>query len=372
MDKIKSIHYLRGIAALIVVFFHFRGLLNGVYAQKDLGGILFGSGAFGVDLFFMISGFIISMSTQRMYSPVSFFIRRFFRIYPAFIFVFVVGMFTAYSNNPGSEIMKSLFFIHQDYSQPSPGFGYNMLGPAWTLTYEFYFYMLFMVAISISHKHRVALTSFMILTPIVLLQLYYNGGLSLSGLSAATPVITHGLYSTIRFISSPILVEFIIGMVLYEIYAVSKRLEIKYHESIFFVCIAIFLVFYFAQKNNEFGMHGFGIWALFLIIGCLSFDVSHAIKDNKALNFLGDISYSLYITHYLVMQLLNKYSPWFWVNTYGISKFILATTICICVAMLVYKFIELPFIRYGKSVDSIFRPQKAEKLQPHNGAELKN
>ena len=54
-NKILSIHQLRGIAALLVVLFHFRGYLNGIYAQKDLGYILFGAGAFGVDLFFMIS-----------------------------------------------------------------------------------------------------------------------------------------------------------------------------------------------------------------------------------------------------------------------------------------------------------------------------
>ncbi|RAY33797.1 acyltransferase, partial [Enterobacter kobei] len=91
MNKIQSIHLLRGMAALFVVLFHFRGYLNGVYAQKDLGTILFGSGAFGVDLFFMISGFIIALSTQSITSKTVFAIRRFFRIYPAFIVIFIIG-----------------------------------------------------------------------------------------------------------------------------------------------------------------------------------------------------------------------------------------------------------------------------------------
>ncbi len=48
MKKVKSIHYLRGIAALLVVAYHNKQYLNEVYAQKDLGDLLFISGGFGV------------------------------------------------------------------------------------------------------------------------------------------------------------------------------------------------------------------------------------------------------------------------------------------------------------------------------------
>lgn len=64
-EKVNSIHYLRGIAALMVVFYHLKARLNDVYAQENLGDLLFNSGAFGVDLFFVISGFIICYATDR-------------------------------------------------------------------------------------------------------------------------------------------------------------------------------------------------------------------------------------------------------------------------------------------------------------------
>lgn len=51
MHQIRSIHYLRGIAALLVVGFHCRGGLNNVYPIKNFGDMLFISGSFGVDLF---------------------------------------------------------------------------------------------------------------------------------------------------------------------------------------------------------------------------------------------------------------------------------------------------------------------------------
>ncbi|EJH5927203.1 acyltransferase family protein, partial [Escherichia coli] len=56
---VLSIHYLRGVAALFVVLFHLRSIIAGAYAQENLGDILFDYGYFGVDLFFMISGFVI-------------------------------------------------------------------------------------------------------------------------------------------------------------------------------------------------------------------------------------------------------------------------------------------------------------------------
>ena len=88
MKKVKSIHYLRGIAALLVVAYHNKQYLNEVYAQKDLGDLLFISGGFGVDLFFIISGFIIMLSSQKKEtnSPINFMIRRFsgFTLYFSF------------------------------------------------------------------------------------------------------------------------------------------------------------------------------------------------------------------------------------------------------------------------------------------------
>ncbi|MBM7202884.1 acyltransferase family protein, partial [Citrobacter freundii] len=65
MNKLNSIQFLRGFAAVFVVAFHFRVALNDVYAQTNLGDLLFSNGAFGVDLFFVISGFIIHYSTMR-------------------------------------------------------------------------------------------------------------------------------------------------------------------------------------------------------------------------------------------------------------------------------------------------------------------
>ncbi|MDH0356317.1 acyltransferase [Morganella sp. GD04133] len=352
MGKIISIHHLRGIAALSVVFFHFRGILNNTYAQKDLGTILFGSGAFGVDMFFMISGFIIALSTEKATSSLVFATRRFFRIYPAFIVIFLIGIFTVYKQYSGNELLKSMLFVHRDYGNTSPGFGFNILGPAWTLGYEIYFYFIFMISMAISWKYRLAITSVILASPIIILQFVFSGALSLAGNASPNIPIDNSFYAMLRFVGSPILIEFIIGMILFFIYK-NVNIKISKELSLFVLLISTlsFLSFYFNSKYSSFGMYGFGFWSLFLIVGFLFYDKFVGFKENIALNFMGNISYSIYLSHYIIIQILNKYRPEWWMSDAGISKFLSVTTLCILAAALLYVFIEKPFIKYGKKIE---------------------
>lgn len=140
---IKSIHYLRGLAALFVVFFHFRSYLNEPTASIKWGDLLFDQGALGVDLFFIISGFIICYATQKkpLRPLLDYSLKRVFRIYP----LMIVSLLSFYLLFGGSikELGRSLIPLHADYNQPGPFFGYNLLSPVWTLSYELLFYGMF-------------------------------------------------------------------------------------------------------------------------------------------------------------------------------------------------------------------------------------
>jgi len=78
-DMLYWLQVLRGMAAILVLLFHYRVFIDGVYGQKDLGSILFGNGYMGVDVFFFVSGFIITYSTKnpKNGNPTDFVIRRF-------------------------------------------------------------------------------------------------------------------------------------------------------------------------------------------------------------------------------------------------------------------------------------------------------
>lgn len=347
-------------AALFVVLFHFRGYLNGVYAQKDLGQILFGSGAFGVDLFFMISGFIIALSTQNVTSKTVFAIRRFFRIYPAFIVVFVIGVITVYRFDPTENLLRGLFFIHRDYSAASPGFGYNVLGPAWTLTYEIYFYSFFVVAMAISHKYRTIFASVLLISPVFILQMYFDGAISVKGDAAANVPADHYAYGLLRFMSSPMLVEFVVGMVFYELY---RRISFTASKGlatlILMASIVFFVTSYLRGNFNGFGIDKYGVMSAVLLFGFLFYDKSVGFVNNRILGYLADVSFSIYISHYLLINLTNFYKPEFFVATIGFSRFSLMLAITMAVGTIIHFYIERPFINIGKSIEKfIFSMEK--------------
>ena len=337
---------------MFVVLYHFKGYLNNVYVQRDLGQILFGSGGFGVDLFFMISGFIISLSTQNVTSKTVFAVRRFFRIYPAFIIVFVVGAVAVYRFDQSENLLRGFFFIHRDYSNASPGFGYNVLGPAWTLTYEIYFYTLFAVAMAISHKYRTAIASILLVTPIFILQLYFDGSISINGDAAASIPVGHHAYGFLRFISSPMLVEFVVGMFFYELY---KNISINTSKGvsmfILLVCVGFFATNYFSGHFNGFGMDKAGVISAVLLFGFLLYDKSVGFGENRLFGFLADVSFSVYISHYLFINIANFYKPEFIMTTNGVGRLLLMLTITMAAGTILHFYIEKPFIKLGKKIE---------------------
>jgi exopolysaccharide production protein ExoZ len=353
-NKIQSIHLLRGIAGISVVLFHFKGYLNGVYAQKDLGQILFGSGAFGVDLFFMISGFIIALSTQNVASKTVFAIRRFFRIYPAFIVVFVIGAITVYRFDPSENLFRGLFFIHRDYSVESPGFGYNVLGPAWTLTYEIYFYTLFAVAMSINHKYRTIFASVFLIAPVFILQMYFDGAISINGNAAANIPTDNYAYGLLRFMSSPMLVEFVVGMFFYELY---KNISIPVSRGIatfiLMASIGFFITNYLSGHFNGFGMNKAGVISAVILFGFLLYDKYVGFGENRFFGYLADVSFSIYISHYLLINLTNYYKPEFFVTTNGLGRLSLMLTLTMTAGTILHFYVERPFISIGKSMERI-------------------
>src|SRR5690625_5435152 len=114
---VLSVHYLRGLAALLVVCFHYRYYLNESFPVVDIGDILFSNGAYGVDLFFIISGFIICYSTERIekFPALSFAMKRFFRIYPL-LFVSLI-LFILFFDIEGHSLATSFVPLHADYER---------------------------------------------------------------------------------------------------------------------------------------------------------------------------------------------------------------------------------------------------------------
>lgn len=361
-----KIHYLRGIAALMVVLFHFRLTLNNVYSNPNLGTDLFQAGPSGVDIFFIISGFIIVVATQNKLAnkPLFFLARRALRIYPALLVCWFVGAISIYRKEPLLEILKSAIPINRDYNLPPPTFGFNLMGPPWTLTYEILFYLVFCAAIVLSHKHRALVASLIMLVSIAAINLIFNGSLGLSAETTLTIETSSQWSGLLKLLSSTYLVEFIVGMALASFY-LNKSIHIPKSIALPFsiICIGVFLTMFIYNYRPGFGPQGYGVWAGFLVTGLIVLEKAKTHTPKSAvLSYLGDISYSMYISHYIIIGILYRYDPPIWSSTAGVWKLVLAITITMLAASALHHYVEKPFIAFGKRLHSRAEPVTATKV----------
>lgn len=343
MGKIYSIQYLRGIACLLVVLLHIKSLMPVEYRN------LFSNGGIGVDIFFIISGFIIYYATTKKEESTGrvYFVKRFLRIYPLFFVVWLITSLLNYGSEPFLKIIRALFFIHNDYTVGAPGFGFNMIGPAWTLTFEVVFYLLFMASCLISHKYRGMLCIIMLIAIPAALQLYFNGSYSLSSYATANPPTDNPAFGLIRVLGCPIYMEFAVGIL---ISMIMKKIHVRVNSrplmvisfSGFIVCIILIMSFSISE-TQKFAL------ALSSFLCVLLIDFSHA-KEVKILSFLGDISYAMYLCHWMVIKTYITFYPKEWNSDSSTIKVTVILLLTIAISYLLHLLIEKPGIRLARKM----------------------
>ncbi|EBS6313052.1 acyltransferase [Salmonella enterica subsp. enterica serovar Millesi] len=360
--KIYSIQALRGIAALMVALGHLNVFLNGVYSQSNLGDLLFFNGAIGVDIFFVISGFIIALATEKKESfvCVKFIIKRFFRLYPVYLFSFLVfSLVVTHIFLLGKEsiplwfnfdnIVKSLFFLQLRPDDNAPFYGYSLIITAWTLSYEIYFYLIFCIAMAISHKYRAIISAIAIVAISLIIQKIYTGHFTID--AYAVPGINGRESLTIA--ANPISFDFILGLIAFYIFKASKNVQygigVKALASVGFVfgVLCWNSGFMFGHGLSKFGGIAF-IFFMSVVFGELAFK----FKIPKSLVFLGDISYSVYIIHIVVIfayREFGKFIP-FIPQQNGFSLFVFLVSVSILLSYAMYRFIEKPSIKLSHAI----------------------
>ncbi|HDR2463990.1 MULTISPECIES: acyltransferase family protein [Enterobacter] len=343
MGKIYSIQYLRGIACLLVVLLHIKSLMPVEYRS------LFSNGGIGVDIFFIISGFIIYYATSNPGEAKGnvYFTKRILRIYPLFFVVWLITSILNYGAEPFSEVIRALFFIHNDYKVGAPGFGFNMIGPAWTLTFEVIFYLLFMVSCLISHKYRGLLCIIMLIAIPAGLQLYFNGSFSLSSYATANPPSDNPAFGLIRVLGCPIYFEFAIGILLSML---MKKVHVRVNSSSLMIVsfsgfvISIILIMSFSiSETQKF------ILALSSFIFVLLIDFSHA-KEIRILSFLGDISYAMYLCHWMIIKTYITFYPKEWNPDNSIVKVTTVIILTVALSYILHRLIEKPGIKLARKI----------------------
>ncbi|HFY9779236.1 TPA: acyltransferase family protein [Escherichia coli] len=361
-EKVNSIHYLRGIAALMVVFYHLKARLNDVYAQENLGDLLFNSGAFGVDLFFVISGFIICYATDRKDKNMAakYLVSRFFRIYPLLWLSVIITFFTISVEPTIYSLLRSLVPLNANYSAGSPFFGYNLLGPAWTLTYEISFYMIFLMSFIISHKYRWLISSCVIAILVFGIQEWQSGSVTILVYNNNSFADGSFLHAPLTFLSSPIFIDFIYGILIFKIYSIVKKIKVSNNASYLLgvLSVFVFLITSILILSTQVYGHGPTLWgacSAVLVLSALTFEIFGKIKENKVLNTLGDMSYSIYLTHAIVIEILCNNDYFFNLFNFGkgVSSVIYLLTVSLFVAYASFRLIETPCILLGRKVNRL-------------------
>ena len=280
-DTLYGIQYLRALAALAVVAFH----------AAERSGYAFAIGAAGVDVFFVISGFIMWVIVERRpVSPGHFLRERVRRIGPAYWLATGVmaagglaGLFPNLVLTAG-HLGASLFFVPM--RSPSSGEIWPVLVQGWTLNYEIFFYAIFAACLSLPQRTRltVVATIFMLLVAL---------GLAVESGNALFVTYTR-----------PIILEFVAGMAI-------GRLWLAGHASprpLALALVAAALAGFAAIGilNLPFDEWTCGPLAAALVYGTASLEKQGGIPFLKFPALLGAASYSIYLWHTFAISVTAK------------------------------------------------------------------
>lgn len=329
IQKNQAIETLRALAVSLVFIHHLHsgaGITIPYFAQ--IGGWL------GVQIFFVVSGYLIYLSAIR-YSAKEYFKHRALRIYPAYIFWFL--FFSLYFGQLTVEGLhwKALLahFTFLQHFFPNYYLKYNALYVSWTLTIELIWYIVIFLCASNFRRHPLK---------IMALFIFIAYGWSYLGWSDS---YYQSLDVSLRFFFVGNIFISQLPFFFFGAYIALKNP--KYDNVGLFAIFLVTVVLALAWKPNfadPIFITGFGVAALFLMLKNTEY------KNARFVNLLSDISYSFYLIHYpVIVSVARVVGKKEWVV-------VLSFAITVALAYLSYKLIEQPFIKWAKR-----RPAAAER-----------
>ncbi len=292
-NEIKSLTGLRGVVALWVVFFHFS------FFRNEFIQDIVGKGYVAVDIFFVLSAFLLTISYSGKFKELNykaievFYKKRINRIYPVYIVsvVFLV-LFLEKSSISGILINATLlqcFF--------NPNYLLNIV--YWSLSTEWVCYLIFPFILWLVLHYKIR-SEVLILASLVLRfmlpylphNLYIGSEIPLKeGESPFYLDIPYGLNSLLRTVSS-----YFLGIGA----ALLPRTKMKKENFIIYIILVLFVSMLFFVKGLLFIPLLSAFMIKYLYEGKQNY--LKAFLETRAVYFLGNISYSLYIIHYIVKK----------------------------------------------------------------------
>jgi peptidoglycan/LPS O-acetylase OafA/YrhL len=341
INKFENVQALRGIAVMLVVFFHL------VIIEKKYGhGLIIlpnflNIGSAGVDVFFVISGFIMATITRGQFQQLQgiwhFLFNRITRIYPLYWFYSSLALivfllhpnWVNQSQHHQVDVIKSFLLLPQN--------NLPLLEVGWTLIHEMYFYFVITFLLFLPEKKFINLL-----------------GLWLSFIFLTTTFLSLKSPS-MKIITNPLTCEFIAGCLIARSFYGNKG----YNYAIFISGIIILLlgfgIFNFIRPNqipiDWTRICLFGIPSIMMVYAGVGLEFNAAIFPSF-LRKLGDASYSIYLSHILVFSALGRI--WATIRNDNIIFHLLALTAMVAAVIIFglisYYYLETPLIFYFRKI----------------------
>jgi len=343
--RIYELDAFRGVAAMAVLMYHYTTVYDKIFDTTSIFN--FSYGWMGVPLFFILSGFVITLTINRCKSPFDFLYRRFMRLYPTYWICLLITLSVVYKSD-FKMFQLPLIDVLMNFTMVEELFGFKLVdGSYWSLLPELLFYLLMAFLMLFKKTNNVLLFNIPILI-ICLIHYFWQ-----------IPFLWRILYY---------LPLFMIGISFYNIYIGKK--ENYFH--ILIVCNLALSIFLYHKIQSSVSVKVLfisftsfvGLFYLF-VYGKLKF-----LGNSKVLVFLGTISYPLYLIHENVgLIIINYLDIYFDLRNIGI---VLALIISIVLAYVVTFYLEPPFNKIIKKLKFKFDNNKVLVLKKIRMDSFKN
>ena len=347
MAKIQNIQALRGVAVLFVVLFHLVSIEQKYGGSETILLESFQFGMYGVDLFFVISGFVMVAVTRGRFQnkiyALKFIYRRASRIYPTYWFYTILVLIVFFirpswvNSSQGNQVDICASFL----LLPSQNLPLLMVG--WTLIHEMYFYLIFFLILLLVSERNMPAT----IISWGISVLFLNVGLKSSSL-------------VMGIVSHPLTIEFIGGCLIALIYY--KRNSQAAVCSLIMIASSVLIasmfgyVYYRTLTRQIEPIHWwrvliFGVPAM-LMVYCFVNAEKRGFVLHSSLIKVGDASYSIYLSHLLTLSAAGRVWSVFSTNAVYDNAIMIPVLFClvIFVGIISYHLVEKPLLELSRKI----------------------
>jgi len=328
--RYDGIQALRFFAAFLVVVTH-----STIYATQRLGvgGEPWGLGSKGVDIFFVISGLVMVISSRFLVGTFDgwkiFLKNRIVRIVPLYwgattfklVVLLMASSLVLHAELDWWYIIKSYFFIP---SENVDGKILPLLGVGWTLVFEMFFYTVFTIALLLRKN------------------IYIFVGVVLLAFSVAS-IFREENYSAWWFLMNSIILEFYMGMIVGYFALKNKHLPVS--VALVTIAVSLFILFTPLSALQLPRFIASGIPAVMLVWSFVSLEKYLQGRIPRFIMFYGAASYALYLFHPLIAPLAPEILKRLFIGNFTLSV-LFSISIAMVASAVVYRWFEVPVTNY--------------------------